>query len=206
MTVSVTSPADCINAALVRIGFKGRVGSLYDGSEPASRALDIYGQTRDAVLRAGNWHFAGRTVALALLKSAPSGGYFPSSSWDPAIYPMSPQWLYEYTYPSDCLKIRAVIPAPTFPIDFSPQPNVFAEENDNNYTPARKVILTNVANAVCNYTGRVTNPSTWEANFTEALIDELARRLAPVLKDMDAAKFEAGAAAAAVAVAERTQG
>lgn len=178
MSAVLTSPGDIVNAALARIGHKERVGSLYDGSMAAKIALDLYGQTRDAMLRAGDWGFARRDVALTLLKSAPAGGYA-VTSWSTA-YPPLP-WSYEYTYPSDCLKVRAVRATPPFIPDFDPQPAIFDTPNDSGFSPPRKVIVCNIASAICTYTGQITDPSTWEASFTEALIDGLGELLAPAL-------------------------
>src|ERR1700677_309918 len=103
----VTSPEDLINITLARIGYKGRIGSIWEGSVAAKKVLDIYSQTRDELLRAYDWGFAERNVDLAVLKQAPPGGYFPPNTWNPTTYPALP-WAFSYTYPSDCLKVRAV--------------------------------------------------------------------------------------------------
>jgi hypothetical protein len=191
MTTSITSPADAVNLALTRFGYKGRrVGNLFDGSDAASTALDIYGQTRDAMQRDNDYGFCERNVTLTLLKQAPAGGYFPPTAWDGTQNP-PPPWFYEYTYPADCLKVRAVKPVPLFVQNYDPRPVVFAVENDNYFTPGRKVILCDVPSAMLVYTGRVTDPTVWEPDFAEAFCDALGRRLAPTLANLDAAKFEA---------------
>ena len=125
MPSSVTSPADVLNVTLRRIGYKGRVGNLYDGSLAAKRALDIYGQTRDELLRQNDWGFAERNLDMTLLKQAPKGGYIPPTLWTPA-YPPLP-WLYEYARPGDCLKIRSIKAVPLFLPNMDPQPIVFTE-------------------------------------------------------------------------------
>ena len=202
MPASLQSPADVINASLVRIGYKLRLGSLYDGSMAARRALDIYAQTRDEMLRQNDWQFAERNLQLTLLKQAPATGY--ALGWTTA-YPPLP-WIFEYEYPTDCLKVRSVKSAPAFVPNFDPQPNIFGLENDNSYTPAAKVILCNVPNAILVYTGQVTDPTTWEADFSESLCAALGRRLAPVLVGLDAAKLGAADEQATMNVAEREQG
>ena len=186
----VKSPADMVNMGLRRIGYKLRVGSLYDGSNAAKVALDIYSQTRDELFAASDYGFCERNVNLTLLKSAPANGYFPPNNWNPATNP-PPPWLFEYTYPADCLKVRAVKPQPTFVLDPDPQPWVFAVENDVGYDPPAKVILCNVANALLVYTGQVTDPLDWEPGFVEEFAAALAERLAPQLANLDAAKLEA---------------
>ena len=189
MTSSVTSPADVVNLALVRIGYGEPIASLYDGSRAAVAALNVYGQTRDEMLRQGGYGFAERNIALTLLKQAPATGYIPPLTWS-STYPPLP-WMFEYTYPADCLKVRSVKAVPLFVPSFDPQPAVFSVENDNSYTPPVKVILCNVPSAIATYTGRVTDPATWETDFVEAFAAALGRRLAPLLNP-PAAKMESG--------------
>src|ERR1700682_3544157 len=102
MASSLNSAADIVNAALTHIGWEQRVGSLYDGSAAAQLALNIYGQERDDLLRETNPGFAVRNIAMALLKSAPAGGYVQGvTPWNPATNPPV-GWLFEYSYPADC--------------------------------------------------------------------------------------------------------
>lgn len=206
VNASVTSPADMINVALGRIGYKLRVGSLYEGSFAAKKALDIYAQTRDEILRQNDWGFAERDIALVLLKSAPiGGGYIPPAVWNPAVNPPI-GYLFEYTYPSDCLKVRVIKPTPLFSPNMDPQPHNWTIANDKNFNPPQKVILCNVANALMTYTGQVTDPATWENDFVELFAAALGRRLAPTLSTMDVEKMEASDEAASMAVAETNQG
>ena len=174
MTSSIQTPAGIVNLALGKLGHPRRVGNLYDGSEEAKAALDFYGQTRDNMLRDETWEFSKRQTALALLKQAPLNGYV-GIAWNPA-YPPLP-WFFEYAYPADCLRVWSVRPPPLVVPNFDPQHYIFGIDNDNSLTPAQKVICCNVANAVVTYAGRVTDPTTWEANFVEALAAAMARRL-----------------------------
>lgn len=205
MVAIISSPADMVNLAAGRIGFADRIGSIYEGSKLAKQAMDIYSQTRDEMLRAVDYGFAERNVSMTLLKQAPAGGYFPPNVWNGTNNP-PPPWVFSYTYPDDCLKVRSVKPIPLFVMDFDPQPNVFTIENDQYFTPSRKVILCNVPQAMLVYTAQVTDPTVWEADFIEAFAPELGRRLAPVLANMDAAKFAAADAAQATAVAAAQEG
>jgi len=187
-TYGVSSPADLANLALTRMGYKMRVGSLYDGSDAAKKILDIYVQTRDEQLRVFDYDFAERTVALTLLKSAPVGGYFPPNTWNPTTNPPI-GFAFEYAFPSDAVKIRTVKPSPLFLFNADPQPNAFQIANDNNYSPSQRVILCNVQNAMGVYTGQITDPTNWDVLFTEAFAAALSRRLAPGLVGMDGAKM-----------------
>jgi hypothetical protein len=204
INAAVSSPADVVNLALRRIGYKLRVGWLYEGSLAAKQALDVYAQTRDEILRQDDWGFAERNVIPTLLKIAPPN-YIPPVVWNPATNPPLP-YLFEYAYPNDCLKVRALKPTPMFVPNFDPQPNVFSIANDNTFVPAQKVILCMVPQAVLVYTGQVTDPTTWEADFVEAFAAALGRRLAPTLANMDAAKLEAADEGQSAAIAEMTQG
>ena len=204
MPASVSSPADVVNVTLQRIGYKLRVGSLYDGSKAANDALDIYAQTRDEVMRQDDWSFAERNVSMTLLKSAPVAGYIPPTTWS-TTYPPLP-WLFEYAWPDDCLKVRAVKPVPLFLPEFDPQPCIFGLENDNSLTPPAKVILCNVPNAVLVYTGQVTDPANWEADFVEAICGALGRRLAPALVSGELLKLAVADEQTSFATAEMQEG
>ena len=204
MSSSVNSPEDLVNLALARIGFEKRIGSIYEGSKAAKLALTLYAQTRDELLRQFGWGFAERSVAPALLKQAPPGGYVPPTVWSSA-YPVIP-WKYEYAYPSDCLQVRSVRTAPVFLYDPDPQAEVFSVDNDYALSPPQKVVLCNIANMILIYTGQITDPTTWEADFIEAFAAALGRRLAPALVGMDPAKMEASDELASKDIAESGEG
>lgn len=205
MASVVTVPADAVNLAMIKLGRNERVGSLYEGSKWAKAALSIYGQTRDALLRAGDYGFAERNVNATLLKQALAGGYTPGNPWNGLNNP-PPPWVFEYAYPADMLKLRAVKPIPVFVMNFDPQPNVFAVENDNFYTPAKKVILCNVPNAQLVYTAQVTDLTTWEADAIEEFADALARGMALAIANMETAKFVAAEEGQAAATAMSEEG
>ncbi len=194
MVASVDSPADVVNVALRRIGYKLHVANLFDGSKAADQVLDIYAQTRDAIMRDGEWPFAERTMSMQLLKQAPAGGYIPPNVWTTANPPLP--WLFEYAYPTDCLNVRSVKPVPLFIPEFDPQPCVYGIANDNALNPPAKVILCNVASAVLTYTGQVTDPATWEPDFIEEFAGALGRRLPALGGGVEMVKMEAADEAA----------
>ena len=204
-TAGVQSPADLANLAFVRMGYKLRVGSLYDGSKAAKYALDIYAQTRDEELRSFDWGFAERNIALTLLKQAPVGGYIPPTVWNEAVNPPV-GYVFEYAYPADCLKVRSVKQTPLFFPNFDPQPNIWSVANDDAYSPPQRVVLCNVPNALMVYTGQVTDPTTWDVGFVEAFAASLARHLGPVLVGAEVAKLGAADEQASTTMAELEQG
>src|SRR5690348_7053651 len=184
MAAVFTSPETVCNAALVRIGWSGGfVENMYDGTRQANACLAIYGQTRDSILRTFEWGFAEVNTPLTLLKTAPVFGYsLPSttSSWT-SSYPMLP-WLYEYQYPSNCVKIRSLRPQNPVLYVFDPAPNTFRIADDTTITTSnKKVILTNLANAYAVYTGQVTDPTLWDDGFTDTMVAALASQLGTLL-------------------------
>lgn len=180
MPASIQNPADVVNMALVRIGYALRVADLYDGSAAATKALDIYSQTRDDLMRDGEWDFCRRDLTATLLKSAPAN--FFDTPYDPATMPPLP-FRFEYEYPGDCLKVRRMRPPPGFMFNPSPQPTLFQIANDGYYTPAKRVVLCNVPGAIMTYAGQVTDPATMPPDFIEAFASELGIRLKRGLAD-----------------------
>ena len=195
------TPEDVVNYAIHRIGRSERVDNLLNGTRLSQVALDSYGQTRDHLLYSGNWDFSQRTVQGTLLKESPT--HPPSyivTPWTPA-YPALP-WNYEYLYPSGCLKVRTIKRQPVLIPDYDPRYNVFSVDNDIGYSPPRKVILTNVPNAIIVYCGSITDPSSWNDGFLEVLADELGKALAPVLMNIDAFKVSGAEEQQDTAIAE----
>lgn len=186
MAASVNSPADVLNLALKPLGYKLRVGSLDDGSEAANTALDIYAQTRDATLRTADWGFA-EYIAVA----AASGGAAPQP------------WAFEYTYPTDCIRLRNVFYASYLADQNDPLPSRFTEGNS---VALGKVIWTKATAARLVYTRQVTNPAQWEPLFVEAFATQLGERLAPVLVGGEGAKFSVARSQILVPLAESVQG
>lgn len=195
------SPEDVVNQALRRIGHPTPVGYLLEGTPAARAAVEVYGQTRDNLLRDADWDFARQSALLVQQKTAPVGGYGYANPWTSAFPPVP--WLYQYAYPTGCLMVRSVRPTPTLLLSFRPQPNIFVIADDPTVTPS-KVILTNLAGAVAVYTGQIIDPTLWNASFTEALIAALATRLQAALNpepNADKERMEQEAQAGGMAIA-----
>ncbi len=204
MPAPLTSPEDHVNDALVRIGVKWRIGSIYGGSAPAKLALDIYSQTRDALLQSQDWGFAERDISLTLLKAAPPGGYVPPTVWTTS-FPALP-WRYEYDYPDDAIKVRSIRRSELLLPNYDPKPNVWRTANDNTLPGGPQIILCNVADAIAVYTAQVTDPLSWEPLFSEQLCAAIARRLAPALTNLDTARIAASDEVNEANLAEKRQG
>lgn len=182
-----SSPEQVINQALLDCGNLRRIADIYDGSAEAVTALELYGQARDELLRATDWSFSRKVLALTLLKGPPpDGGYSPTLPWS-TIYPY-PGFLYEYAYPSDCLDLRSVIAPPSAMPDLDPVPALYRIDNDpvpivsgsppSAAGPPQKVILCNQTAALAVYRASITDPLTWEPGFVAALVSSLAKKFA----------------------------
>ncbi len=185
MSSVVTNVEDICNEALGRIGFPRRIGDIFEGSRQSKLCLEYYGQTRDELLRTYDWGFSERNGLAVLLKQAPLNGYTPAQPWTPA-YP-APPWLYEYTYPGDCIKLRAIKSSAAWVPNFSPSPNIFDIANDEALIPPIKVILCNVPNALFVYSGQVTDMTQWDSLFIQAMVNALAEKIAPGIAKIDQA-------------------
>lgn len=182
-----TEAADIINQGFRAGGVPLRIGELYEGSEAAKTALEVYGQARDELLRIKDWSFSRRVVSLALLKGPPpAGGYNPLQPWS-TIYP-EPGFLYEYSYPGDCIDLRAIVAPPGPMPDLDPLPALWRVDNDPTPIvsgsppaasgPPAKVILCNMTDALAVYRAQITDPTTWEPGFISALVALLGEKFA----------------------------
>lgn len=226
----ISSVEDVCNQALSACGSRLLIGDIYEGTPQSRACLEIYGQTRDEALRAGEWSFAYGQATLTLLKGPPPpGGYPPMTPWA-TIYP-PPNWLYEYAYPADCVELRDMIRVPgPLPI-LDPKPILYRIDNDatpvlsgpipliinGQYSgalptvsgPPQRVILSNASRALAIYTRRVTNPLLWEPLFVATLVGALAKKLAvsPLFASSpDLMKSLPGETAATGALAQQHQG
>ena len=158
MSTSLQSVADVCNYALAKIGFRLRVGSLYDGTPHAKKLLDVYGETRDAVLRGGDWDFALKSV---------TGG-------TPVGSPPYP-WTTQYAYPTDCIRVRNVYDSSSIVDPYNPLPTLWTIADDATYGKVIQVRNANTPTLV--YTAQITNPALWEPLFLDAVASALGRNL-----------------------------
>lgn len=182
-----TTPEQIINQALIEARRTRRIADIYEGSQEAVIALELYGQARDELLDLRDWSFSRRVTPLTLLKGPPpNGGYGPSpgTPWS-SIYPY-PGFLYEYAYPADCVDVRAVIAPPQSMPDLDPLQELWRVDNDPTPIvsgnppvasgPPAKVIFTNQNSALIVYRARVTDPASFDVGFTSSLVALLAKR------------------------------
>lgn len=198
--------ADIVNQGLRAGGVPFRIGELYEGSEAARTALEIFGQARDELLRLTDWSFSRRTLTLTLLKGPPpNGGYSYTQPWT-TVYP-APGFLYEYAYPGDCLNLRAIIAPPGLMPDLDPLPALWRIDNDPVPVvsgnppvaagPPAKVILCNQTYAIAVYRAQITDPTLWEPGFIASLVASLGKKFAAAFPGGDANEVKEDAAEAA---------
>lgn len=187
------------NRALQSIGTRTSIAALTESSTEARNCNLIYADTRDEILGMAFWNFAKKTGYLGLLKSAPGT---PSNTlttgnsglWI-ADYP-PPPWLYEYAYPADCLQMRSIVQQmPNYyvgvPLTSNGNGNaypyfvgpgaMFEVALDTVEGQQQNVVLTNQYQAIGIYTAQVTSTGLFSADFTEALVQALAAKLALAL-------------------------
>lgn len=169
---------DLGNRALSRLGTRATIAALSENSTEARTVSIWYAATRDALLRAHDWNFARRRIALAELGS-PSprdkGG-----------------WAYRFALPSDCLRLLRLETPPGQP---SPR---FEVAGDG----AGRVVLCDEAAPLAVYTARIADPALFDPGFAQALVDQLAAHVAyPVTQKTDLAVRLAQAARLALAEA-----
>lgn len=92
-------PADIVNESLLAIGADFVIGDLEEGTIPAQMALRKYTQCLRQLLRAVHWDFARLQQPLDMLADA-TGQTAGVGTVVPA------PWVYEYSYPINCMKAR----------------------------------------------------------------------------------------------------
>jgi hypothetical protein len=176
------------NIALGQIAGRTQITGLSPPSPPnnvaATAAASLYQLQADAVFRSAHWNSARKQATLTLLKAAIGTPENPSGALPAPPIP----WRYEYGYPSDCLKVRFVIPSPQLPatttplmtnvgVNFQPQvktglPFVPAIDTDANGNQIR-VILTSACMAQAVYTAQILNVDLWDPMLQNAVIGAL---------------------------------
>jgi hypothetical protein len=94
-------PTDIAQQAIDASGVDYLLGDIEDGSRPSQVILRAYQQCLSQLLRGANWDFARKTAQLTLLADA-TGNTANVGTIVPIPY------VYEYEYPTDCVKARFI--------------------------------------------------------------------------------------------------
>lgn len=215
----MTSIVQTVNLALMETGNRSTVSSVFpsDGSVAANVAATMFQPKMQALLRAAHWDFARKQIALTQLKAAVING---AVSADPPPQP----WLFEYAYPSDCLKARFLIPTaltqpagtplttatnlvPPYLNPPTRTPFVLGTDTDAQGNAVR-VIFTNMPLAQLIYTADYSlMPELWDALFLTAATATLAAYFCQAMtQDMSQIKMQVEIAQGAISTARATNG
>lgn len=183
----MTSEVSICNMALSRAGVNQTIASLSDQTTLADGCSLWYGQCRDEILRMYPWTFAMRSVALAAVAGDPPPG-----------------WLYHYRYPSDCLRIYAVMTTDglrsTVGVatietmlavqQYIPRPVPFSLMSDD----SGRLVVTDLEDAYVLYTKKITDPNQFDPLFISMLSWRITMELVVWLGAADriAARAERG--------------
>lgn len=159
------------NMALGHVAVGKQIESFTEDSQEALSIRQWYDISRLSMLEMYDWTFARREAELAELDDAASDEY-----------------QFRYIYPTDCLKVRRLVPKGYAPV--YRYYNDYCYEHTGEYPEAwpysvkldstgnQKTICTDVPNAVIRYTADVDNTSLYSFKFCEALSYLLAANIA----------------------------
>lgn len=200
MPLMIDDPVTVCNMALRHLGnSKGIMDFDNDATEPARGCRVFYPQVLDEVLRAFAWPFAVRFTSPSVV-SGPT----------PAA---TPEWVYSYRAPIDCIWVRRILPAGTTlqpsPVGFPLYPTSPGSriETQSSRIPYRifadgngKLILTDFppvaatsttpALPMIEYIAQIDDSTQYAVDFAQAIAWKLAFYLAPSLTAGD--KFKLG--------------
>lgn len=164
----MTSVVSICNLALSNVG-KDNIQALTDAGSEARACRQFYEHTRDTLLQAYPWSFAGKTQSMAEVENDQLG-----------------VWRYAYSRPGDCLKIRWLSHDPGSAISTTSGDAVGAIATPMGfpYEIEGGTIYCDLSPAFLHYTARIPDPTKFPPLFIDALSWHLAVRLAmPLTRD-----------------------
>lgn len=153
----MTTELDLVNRSLVEIASRQPITSLNDTIQGVY-ASTIYQAAVNMLSRQEDWEFSRTEVALNVVSGTPALG-----------------WGFQYGYPSDCAKVRQVVPHTWDAND--PHP-VRWDVGNRLGSPTQKVIWTGEVAASLVYTSINVVPDQMDAGFQEQLVRYMASILA----------------------------
>lgn len=172
----VASVLDVWNQALSEVGARGQVTSLTENSKEATICNIHYNNTRTSILRAAPWACARFQASLTVLESYQN---VPPNNQIP--------WMYSYTYPADCLKLRYLLCPPVLDnstiVTTGDVLQWYLPSRRNRFLPGldttgtQKVILTNVSNAMAVYTKDLQDVTLWDSGLWDAVVAALQAKI-----------------------------
>jgi hypothetical protein len=170
----MTTQVEIINLALGHLGV-APITSIAEASSQAQVAMRAWDPCREESLRGHDWSF-GTVVTLLTLSSTYA------TLTTSGLY--AGDYVYAYEYPTMCLAMWHVYHESLADKSVGQD---FRELYDP--TNGKKVIVSNVADALGEYTYDVTNPEFYDSNFVMVLSYRLAAEIAlPLTGDKEMAK------------------
>lgn len=157
-----TSETAIKNLAISHLGTAKEISSSTDRSAEAYACNRYFDTCREETLRALDWTFARKEIALGLVAENPT-----------------PEWGHSYQYPSDCLMIRKI------------RSGIRNDNHQSRvrYIVVRgassKLIYTDQKDAVCRYTVNEKVVSLYPSDFVMAMSLKLSMMIAPRLTSGD---------------------
>lgn len=172
------SPVEISNIALANLGAENLVSSIDppDGSVEAGYCATFFPIARTVALEAGKPAFALRRAALARVANP------------------SPQWLFAYARPADCLKpVRVLQPAnfaSLFAEETIPPTTVVPDAGTARFQLEGDVILTDEPDATLVYVFDQVDTTKWSPMFADAVAALMSGYLAgPLIKGREGASL-----------------
>jgi len=156
----MASKVSILNMALVNVGSSGFIQDPGENSAEANHCRVVYDEAVKSTLEALDWNFARVKVALADL-GTPDG-----------------DWVYQYAYPSNCIKARKIQTAIR-------NEKPFPFKIGLNSAVTQKVVNTDIEDAVLIFTANVTNTELFSSAFAIALSWQIAMGISGPLSGND---------------------
>lgn len=158
----MSSQIEISNMALFHLGQGTKIASIDERSAAAQACKTFFEMVRDLVLQDMAWPFATKFAELALVEEDPTT-----------------EWSFSYRYPNDCLTFRRILSGVR--TDNRESRVSYIEGQDSEGT----LIYTDMANAVGEYTGKITDVSRFSPQFAIAMSYRLAFYIAAPLTSGD---------------------
>jgi hypothetical protein len=186
------------NRSLGGIGARSSVQSQNENSPQANACNLYYQSTFESIARTALWNCLLKQQKLTLVAAAAGTPENPQGT----TLPLPPvPWRYAYLLPADCLYVRQLLPPPILPQPTTNGVPMFPPELApltygsgrrvyipyqvsswaNSLNQPQQVILTDLRDALCNYTTNQPNPQQWDSLFQTAMVASLGVFLASSL-------------------------
>lgn len=160
------------NQALDAIGYKRHIGNIYEGTQAARIALNMWGDTRDTLFTMLRPDFSVWDDPLEPYKTAPPY-YDEQRPWTAETDPDLP-WHYEYKIPDNCLVPLAIKPRPSYLPIWRPKWARFRIKGS--IVAQDYVLLGDDPAPILTCVHSVPAVWAWHSDFTEGMVRVLARK------------------------------